>query len=53
MAETGGVGEGAMFKSAVVGISAAIVGVLLGTTWSQAQQVPMAGVQMQHAQMMG
>jgi hypothetical protein len=42
-----------MFKSAVVGISAAIVGVLLGTTWSQAQQVPMAGVQMQHAQMMG
>jgi len=42
-----------MFKSAVVGISAAIVGVLLGTTWSQAQQVPMAGVQMQHEQMMG
>jgi hypothetical protein len=30
-----------------------MVGIVLGTTWSQAQQAPMTGPQMQHEQMMG
>jgi hypothetical protein len=42
-----------MFKVVGVGIGAAIVGVVLGGTWSQAQQTPMTGAQMQHEQMMG
>ena len=42
-----------MFKVVGVAIGAAIVGVVLGTTWSQAQQTPMTGGQTQHEQMMG
>ncbi|HEX7550239.1 MAG TPA: hypothetical protein VF579_06660, partial [Candidatus Methylomirabilis sp.] len=42
-----------MFKVVGVGIGATIVGVVLGTTWSQAQQTPMTGGQTQHEQTMG
>ena len=42
-----------MFKLVGVGIGAAIVVVVLGTTWSQAQQPPMTGGQTQHERMMG
>jgi hypothetical protein len=41
-----------MFKAVGVGIGAAMVGLVLGTSWGQAQQTPMAGAQMQHEQMM-
>ena len=42
-----------MFKAVGASIGAAIVGVVLGSTWSQAQQTPMTGAQTQHEQMMG
>ena len=42
-----------MFKTTIVGAGVAIVSVLLGTTWTFAQQLPMPGGQMQHQQMMG
>ncbi|MCX5734522.1 MAG: hypothetical protein NTW68_09375 [candidate division NC10 bacterium] len=42
-----------MFKLVGVGIGAAIVSLVLGTTWTSAQQAPMTGGQMQHEQMMG
>jgi hypothetical protein len=42
-----------MCKATIVGAGVAIVGVLLGTTWTFAQQLPMPGGQMQHHQMMG
>ncbi len=41
-----------MFKMVGIGIGAVMVGILLGTTWSQAQQAPATGAQMQHEQMM-
>jgi hypothetical protein len=41
-----------MFKTTIVGAGVVIVGVLLGTTWTPAQQTPMPGGQMQHEQMM-
>jgi len=42
-----------MFKGALAVAGALVVGVLLGSTRSQAQQMPVAGGQMQHEQMMG
>jgi hypothetical protein len=42
-----------MFKMVGVGIGAALVGIVLGSPWGQAQQAPLSGVQMQHEQMMG
>jgi hypothetical protein len=42
-----------MFKVVGLGIGVAIAGVVLGSTWGRAQQMPMTGTQMQHEQMMG
>ena len=42
-----------MFKLVGVGICAAIVSILLGSTSSQAQQTPMTSPQMRHEQIMG
>ncbi len=42
-----------MLKAAIVVAVAVLVGVLLGTTWVLAQQMPMTSGQMQHEQMMG
>ncbi len=42
-----------MFKAATIGVGAVLAGVLLGTAWVPAQQMPRADGRMQHEQMMG
>ncbi len=41
-----------MFKGGLVVAGALVVSILLGSTWSQGQQIPAPGGQMQHEQMM-